>query len=160
MQLHEIWAKISESWDEWWNYIPEGPLYNYNLGTDNGAGSVLGWHDARAVLIEDVDIAIEWGMSEDPFERRSDYKPEWSAFPNPVAHLCRADVFYRGSLVDRILIASVDGGRAYLPVPEHREGKLVVMDRPYQLVRLINDLTGTRDFDSYFERSGIHKWPA
>ncbi|MDQ0649513.1 hypothetical protein QFZ53_003709 [Microbacterium natoriense] len=160
MQLHEIWAKISESWDEWWNYIPEGPLYNYNLGTSNGGASVFGWHDARAILNEDVDIAIEWGMSEDPFENRRDYKPEWAPFPDPTAHLCYADIFYRGALVDRVLMASVDGGRAYLPAPEHKDGKLIVMDRPYQLVRLINDITGTRDFESYFERSGIYKWPA
>lgn len=160
MQLHEIWAKISESWDEWWNYIPEGPLYNYNLGTSDGIATVLGWHDGRAVLNEDVDIAIEWGMSADPFESRRDFKPDWAPFPDRSVQLCYADVFYRGSLVERVSIASVDGGRAYLPTPEWRDDRWVVMDRPYQLVRLINDITDTREFESYFERSGIYKWPA
>ena len=160
MQLHEIWAKISESWGEWWNYIPQGPLFNYNLGTSNGDASVLGWHDARAVLIEDVNIAIEWGMSDDPFEHRRDYKPEWAPFADRSVHLVYADIFYAGALVERIMMASVDGGRAYLPVPKLDGDRWIVLDRPYQLVRLINDITDTDDFDSYFERSGIYKWPA
>lgn len=160
MQLHEIWKKVSESWSDWWNYLPEGPLFNYNLGTSGGDAAVYGWHDVRAVLIEDVDIAIEWGMSADPFERRQDYTPEWAPFPDRSVELCYADLFYRGALVDRVSIASVDGGRAYLPTPKRRDEGWVVMDRPYQLVRLINDIMGGREFDSYFERSGIHKWPA
>lgn len=160
MQLHEIWNKISESWDEWWNFIPEGPLFNYNLGTSNGTAAVLGWHDARAVLNENVNISIEWGMPEDPFENRRDYKPEWAKFPDPTAHLVYADLFYAGALVDRVLMASVDGGRAYLPVPKREGDRWVVMDRPYQLVRLISDISGSRDFDDYFKRSGIYKWPA
>lgn len=160
MQLHEIWDKISESWSDWWNYLPEGPLFNYNLGTTDDAASVFGWHEARAVLIEDVDIAIEWGMSSDPFDRRSDFKPEWAPFPDESVALCYADIFYRGSLVERVSIASVDGGRAYLPTPDRKDDQWIVMDRSYQLARVINDITDTRDFESYFERSGIRKWPA
>ncbi|GAA2023336.1 hypothetical protein GCM10009819_02570 [Agromyces tropicus] len=57
-------------------------------------------------------------------------------------------------------MASVDGGRAILPVPEHRDGQLIVMDRPYQPGRLINDITDRREFDRYFEQSKIYKWPA
>lgn len=160
MQLHEIWAKIGESWGEWWNYLPEGPLFNYNLGNSGDEASVFGWHDARAVLIEDVDIAVEWGMSADPFENRRDYKPEWAPFADPSVAICYADIFYRGSLVERVSIASVDGGRAYLPTPKRKDDRWIVMDRPYQLVKLINDLTDSRDFEPYFERSGIYKWPA
>lgn len=160
MQLYEIWGKISESWGDGWNYIPAGPLFNYNLGTVNEVATVLGWHDARAVLQEDVDVAIEWGMSSDPFDHRREFKPEWAPFPDPAVALCYADLFYRGSLVDRVSIASVDGGRAYLPTPHRRDDQWVVMDRPYQLARLINDIAGTEEFESYFERSRIYKWPA
>jgi hypothetical protein len=160
VQLHEIWKTIGESWDEWWNYIPEGPLYNYNLGNSNDVANVFGWHDARAVLNEDVDIAIEWGMSADPFENRRDFTPEWAPFPDRSVSLFYADIFYRGSLVERVSLASVDGGRAYLPTPQMRDGQWITMDRPYQLARLISDIVGNTEFVSYFERSGIFKWPA
>lgn len=160
MQLHEIWDEIRKSYGEYWSYIPEGPLFNYNLGTSNGVATVYGWHDARAVLVHDVDIALEWGMSDDPFERKLDYRPAWAPFPDSVVSLFYADVFYRGSLVIRETLASVDGGRAVLPVPQTREGKLTAMDRPYQLARVIDDIMGHREFESYFERSGIYKWPA
>lgn len=160
MKQYELWNLITESWDTWWTYLPEGPLFNYNLGTSNGQATVWGYHDARAVLIEDIDVAIEWGMSSDPLEHRRDFTPEWAPFPDPTVELCFADIYYRGALVERISIASVDGGRMYLPTPEKHEGSWVVMDRPYQLVRVINDITNARDFESYFERSGIYKWPA
>lgn len=161
MKHYELWNAIIGSYDEYWHRIEQGPLYNYNLGMAGSDAVVAGWHDARAVMIDDIDIALEWGMSADPFDLRSNWHPDWAPFPDPSVSLCYADVFYRGALVERITMASVDGGRAYLPLPRRGDDdNWVVMDRPYQLARVISDIEGNRDFEDYFQRSGIYKWPA
>ncbi|TQK19110.1 hypothetical protein FBY40_1601 [Microbacterium sp. SLBN-154] len=160
MQLHEIWKEIIESHEGYWNYIPRGPLFNYNLGTSNGAAWVAGYHDARAVLLHDVDIALEFGMDSNIWQEREPAKPEWAPFADREVFFVWCDIMYRGSLVDRVELASVDGGRATLPFPEKRDGEWIVMDRPYHLARVIDDIQGGREFEEYFERSGIRKWPA
>lgn len=60
----------------------------------------------------------------------------------------------------RIELARVDGGRATLPLPELYEGEWVAMDWPYKVAQLVDRLNGAHEFESYFERSGIRKWPA
>jgi hypothetical protein len=162
MKLHEIRTAIRESAAEYWNYIPEGPLFNYNLGTSDGSAQVFGWHDARAVLEDDVDIALEFGMSDDPFDHKEKWTEDWAHFPDTQIVGFYCDVFYRGALVDRVLLTSVDGGRATLPLPDRkRDGSgWTVNDWPHELARLVNDLHGRRDFEDYFERSGIEKLPA
>lgn len=160
MKLYEIHTTIAGTWDDHWNVLNEGPLFNYNLGTINDVATVAGFHSGRAVLLDDVDIAIEYGMSIDPFGNRGNWTESWAPFPDPniVGEYC--DIYYRGALVDRVVLASVDGGRATLPMPEKRDGKWIAMDRPYQLARLVDSFTSGREFEGYFKRSGIRKWPA
>ncbi|MBT9608143.1 hypothetical protein [Microbacterium sp.] len=161
MKLHEIRQEIRESMAEYWNYIPQGPLFNYNLGNSGDQAQVFGWHDARAVLEHDVDIALEFGMSDDPFDNKENWTEEWSQFPDNKIRAFYCDVFYRGALVDRVLLASVDGHRATLPLPARRPGGgWTVEDWPYQVARVVDDLHGHRDFEDYFRRSGIEKLPA
>lgn len=161
MRQNELWNLIIESWDTWWTYIPDGPLFTYNLGNSNGHATVFGYHSARAVFIDDIDVALEWGMPEDPLEpNEGEFTAEWAPFRNPSIKLCFADVFYRGSLVERVSIASVDGNRVYLPTPEQQDDAWVVSDREFHLARVINDIAGKRDFETFFKRSGIVKWPA
>lgn len=158
MKLHELRSMITETWDDYWNVILEGPLYNYNLGNSGETATVAGWHSGRAVLMDDVDVAIEWGMPTSMFDR--EWKPEWSAFPDPVAHPEYCDILYRGSLVDRVEVASIDGGRAVLPIPTRRDDEWIAMDWPYHVARLVDSFSSGREFETYFERSGIRKWPA
>jgi hypothetical protein len=161
MHLHQLRAKIAATWDEHWNHIQGGPMFNYNLGTINDVATVAGWHSARAVLQEDVDIAIEYGMPDSAHRPNQDWVEEWSAFPDDKIRGEYADVFYRGSLVDRVHLASVDGGRAVLPLPDRREGQWIVLDWPYQVGRIVHELScPSESFEDYFRRSGITKWPA
>ena len=159
MKLYEIRQLITETEPDYWNVITSGPLFNYNLGNINEVATVAGWHYGRAVLIEDVDIALEYGMPAHAHAREG-WAPEWAQFPDPSASAEYCDVLYRGSIVDRVLLASVDGGRAVLPVPERREGGWIVMDWPYHLARLVDGFGGSCDFEEYFEHSEIEKWPA
>jgi hypothetical protein len=160
MNLYALRKLIGETWSDHWNLINDGPQYNYNLGTINDVATVTGWHHARAVLTEDVDVALEFGMTDDPFGHRENWRADWAPFADPKVSGEYCDVFYRGALVDRVHLVSVDGGRAILPLPHHREGQWTVMDWDYTVARLVDDLTGHREFATYFENSGIYKWPA
>lgn len=160
MKLYEIHKAIAETWDDHWNVITEGPLFNYDLGTIDEVATVAGYHSARAVLIDDVDIAIEYGMDVDAFGNREKWTESWAPFADPTIRAEYCDIYYRGALVDRAMLASVDGGRATLPMPELRDGAWVAMERPYQLARLVDSFSSGREFDDYFRRSGILKWPA
>ena len=160
MNLHEIYKTIIDTVDDHWNVINSGPQFNYSLGTIDDVATVTGYHETRAVLIDDVDIAIEYGMSDDPFDRKKNWTEDWAPFPDKKISAEFCDIFYRGALVDRTLLAIVDGGRATLPLPTKESGQWIAMDRPYHLARLVDSFNGGREFESYFERSGITKWPA
>jgi hypothetical protein len=160
MKLFEIRRSITETIDDHWSLIKVGPLFNYALGTTGDVATVFGYHSVRAVLAADIDIAIEYGMSSDPLDHRRVWTEEWAPFADPEIHGEYCDVYYRDALVDRVELATVDGSRATLPVPLRRDGEWVALDWPYQLARLVDSFEGGRDFEGYFSRSGIRKWPA
>lgn len=116
MKFYELRKQITEAYGDYWHHINGGSQFHYDLGTVNDLASVFGYHSARAVLLNDVDIAIEYGMTDDPLDRQA-WVADWAPFPDPNVHGKYADVFYRGALVDRVHLASVDGGRAFLPAP-------------------------------------------
>ncbi|WEV72113.1 hypothetical protein [Bifidobacterium sp. ESL0790] len=78
----------------------------------------------RAVLREDIDIAIEWGQLTLPYVSEVDgWKSFWTdKFPDrtPVSSEF-ADLLYRGSLVDRYEIFPADGGKFYCPYVRERK---------------------------------------
>lgn len=159
MQLHEIRKEIEDTHSDYWTQI-DGPLFRYNVGLSNDSISHVGWHETRWILNHDIDIAIEFGLATDLFGTGGDLRPEWAPFPDPSVDTMYADVFYRNALVDRVVVAYVDGGRAVLPVPKRDADRWIAMDWPYQLARLVDDLMGHREFTNYFAQSGIYKWPA
>ncbi|AWB88530.1 hypothetical protein C2138_02275 [Salinibacterium hongtaonis] len=122
--------------------------------------TVSGYHSARAVLVDDLDVSIEYGMTSDPFGSRENWTEPWSAFPDPKIRGEYCDVFYRGALVDRIHLASVDGGRATLPLPQRKDDEWVVMDWPFRVARLVDSFNNGNEFEDYVKRSGIRKLPA
>jgi len=160
MRLDQIRATIIETTADHWHLINEGAQFNYNLGTINDVATVAGYHSARAILRADVDIALEFGMTDDPFGSREDWTEEWSYFADSRIAGEYVDVFYRGGLVDRVHVASVDGHRAVLPLPHRVGGSWSVLDWPYQVARVVDGLTGNHSFEDYFVRSGIKKIPA
>lgn len=160
MNLYDLRKTVAETWTDHWNLIDNGPLYNHAMGTVNDVATVTGFHNARAILLDDLDVAIEFGMPDDPFDARSNWTEDWAPFPDPKIRGEFADLFYRGALVDRVHLASVDGGRAILPLPERRDGEWITLDWPYEMARVVDDLSGSHDFVDYFARSGLRKWPA
>lgn len=139
MDLNTIRQNIINSTREDWHKITCwgagcGPSYRYGFSTFSGQHGVQTEakdHGNVAILIEDVDISIAWGYHpdesafwagrDDEFDF-SDFLPQ---FPDKSVSRMYADVFYRGSLVDRELLVVADGGRYYVPIPrtEHPHQK-------------------------------------
>lgn len=173
MNLHELRKIIAESDRSDWRKITcwghgSGPSYR----ADNAGGELRGSellqraHANVAIYIPDIDISIAWGMDRSSDER--DLSFEWNGkFPDPQTTVHLADVFYRGSLVDRVYQAAVDGGRAYLPIGSSRLAKdspaEMVPEARYEVVtsqwetdfaRLVHDFEHVDSFDSYLRRAG------
>jgi len=114
--------------------------------------------EARAVLNDDVELSLAWG-----FTLNRDFKEEWAnSFPDSSAASHLVDVTYGGTLVDRMIYVSVDGGRVMIPLPEpytREDGTHGARVEKWRLnlVRTLHGLGGTVgwDFDDYFNRTGI-----
>ena len=170
MELNELREIIIQTNDDFWHQLEIGPFYHdriYVAGDLDFEGTSHS-HYERAVLISDVDISLEWGMDADGREKESHAWADAASFPDPTIRSQVVDVFYRGALVDRTSVISVDGGRAY--VPQYKTVRTdagephVFKDATfeyratrwnYYLTQLINQLAGHRDFESYVVRSGI-----
>ncbi len=106
--------------------------------------------------------ASEWFLKEDPRLRvrakftddgvqNDDFKEPWAnCHPNSRATGYWYELYYDGAFIDRILLVSVDGGRAVIPPPSLRTGKI---ERYEYSIAKINDVLNT--VDEYIERSGL-----
>lgn len=119
-------------------------------------------HGYLAVYRADVDLRLAWGMTKDTgltFEG-------WD-FPDRSIDRQYVDGFWRGALVARWPVLSVDGGRCYLPSPYlsavetgARPQDLEIVGTTVKasetaLARLLQRVLGRddRDFDSYLQRT-------
>jgi hypothetical protein len=121
-------------------------------GNDGGPQLEIEAHHARATYRRDISLGLAWGL---PYERGAPWEEEWTAqFPDPKIRGYWADIVWNGTPIDRVLLLSVDGGRAFLPAPPF--GTMAVHELNFDVARLVDGLTGRlSEFHSYFTRSGI-----
>ncbi|MBM3423259.1 MAG: hypothetical protein FJY09_08480 [Chlorobi bacterium] len=107
---------------------------------------------SESVLIEDPRLRITIHHDETGTQCK-DFKAYWAnMFPNPHADGYWVDITYDRGLIDRVVLVSVDGGRAMLPVPK-TTSELVVSKRDYVIACMFNDCS---ILDQYMQMSGIH----
>jgi hypothetical protein len=161
MQFYELRGLIQKSDASEWHRVDEGPTYRYRFAAYYESGGEnyrleQDSHGDAAVYIPDIDLTIAWGMDEE-FTHISDFGPmdktlKWAeAFPDSTWKISRADIFWRGSLVDRADYIAVDGFRAYLPIGGGHDG-LAITDFDYDMARLIDGFVGHSEFKSYYDR--------
>lgn len=117
-------------------------------------------HHGRAVLRADVDVALVWGRDHNQGESWD--HESWShGFPDRKVSGFYVEVLFRGQIVHADLLLSVDGHRAALPsgsVVGDRESGVVGMratGEEIALARLVDELHGHSEFDSYLKRANI-----
>ena len=154
MDLFALRKLIAESWDEHWHTLPIGPYFHDGFGeVDSSEGHYLEHraHYYRAVLMSDVDVSLEFGMSLDGDRDRTIEGFGWGlTFPDPAVRREFIDIFYRGALVDRMLVLDVDGGRATLPIACKISGDWAVYGWEHDIVALVDRLNGNGEFEGYF----------
>ncbi|MBF4635658.1 hypothetical protein ITJ38_14690 [Agreia pratensis] len=169
MQLPQIYLTIEPTGPAQWNAITFGPIFHQNLSASNTGqgGSVVRvtQHGSRAVLNDDVDISVEFGMEADDIQ--IDALLDWvkpANFQYDNARPFFVDLFYGGNLVDRVIAVWIDQYRAALPLPYSvtADGGVPgavptwhVSRRSFLLVRLVDQLRGGLEFDRYFALSGL-----
>lgn len=80
-----------------------------------------------------------------------DFKEDWAnCHPNTKATGYWYDLYYDGAFLDRTILVSVDGGRAMLPPPDFKSGKINFYN--YRVAQ-IHDSTSS--LDEYIQRSSL-----
>lgn len=155
--LPEIRSLVRKSAPRDWHQIGEGPTYRSRFAYSKGPGGR--WrleedsHHTVVVYKRDVDLTIAYGLDFDSL-RRDAPEFEWSkVFSDKSVHIGLADIFWGGSLVDRVGYALVDGARGTLPIGGGRDG-LRVTSWQVDMARLLHGLKGSGfgGFDDFFGR--------
>ena len=167
MELRKLIDKVIDSAPEDWHHIADAPSFHDHLQfyeVYDGAPNVLHAeaHGNVGVYIPDVSITIEWGL-----EWRKDFKEDWCKnFPAPEAHGGFLDFFFNNGLVYRAAYVWVDG--IFFPLPRHANGKLVVMKRTCDLMKVIDRMGKSprpdhNPYESDVRRAGFEvvddEWP-
>jgi hypothetical protein len=172
VRYDEITQMITESTADDWKVLT-GPTFVHRLGNVRTGGQ--NWLEAHsydyiAVYKPDVDLRLAWGL---PYGDNVTY-PGWD-FPAPGTNRLLADGFWRGALVARWQVLSVDGNRCYLPHPDlivAETGALphdpvvpagtTVKTSDIALARLLQQMAprnATRGFDDYLKETGAQEIP-
>lgn len=83
--------------------------------------------------------------------QNDDFKEYWAnCHPDSRATGYWYDLYYDGAFLDRIILVSVDGGRARLPPPEHSTGRVSLYN--YHVAKIHDTL---ETLDKYLQRSRL-----
>lgn len=149
---------IDSSPDDWHKIYRQGPTYRDRFGewsspANGTSGLNHDSHVSTVVFINDIDLTISYGMSETHRDGSSSLDFKWSEnFADKKIHqISLADIFWRGSLVDRVNFVNVDGARAVLPLGDGNQG-LRITAFEQSVARLLDWIEGNRQFESYYDR--------
>lgn len=145
MDLYRIQNELiaDRNAEAWFTPNIAGPFFHYRwqygtAGHDNFS-YIIGEHDGHAVLREEPNLTVSWGLEIDGEDRQRRF--DWAnTFADPSVRPFWVDFFWNNALIDRVELASVDGGRGTIPMPHY--GKSVT-DYEMAVALLIHDLSGS-----------------
>jgi hypothetical protein len=173
MRYDEITQMVVGSDPENWHVLDvgSGPLYLNRLGEVSDAEHhwlEVDSHYYLAVYEPDVGLRIAWGMSiGDEWENE---EKSW-VFPDRTMYRFAVDAFWQGALVARWTLLGVDGGLCYLPDADREivqadstpQGIMTIgwlaKSSEIAVARLVDGLTGHREFDRFFRQARITEVP-
>lgn len=165
--LNEIRRLIIDSDRERdWHNVITGPYFTDAPDIDD---DTFRQHSELIVFKADVDLTIQYGLEWGHLARdlkRADRIWDGAHFPDESAKAFYADVFWRGTLVDRVQLVAVDGFRATLPLGTRRSATPVDELAPGDKVTwsytateyetaLARVVDGGREFERYFRETGL-----
>ena len=140
-----------------WYKIEEGPTYRNRFGYSKGPGQR--WrleedsHSTVLVYRPDVDLTIAYGMLRYHLQGKDEPEYGWSqVFASASVRTGFADIFWGGSLIDRVDYAIVDDHQGVIPMGRGRDG-LQVTSFEVDVARLLHGIMGKfNKFDFFFDR--------
>jgi hypothetical protein len=165
MTLDELRGLVGATTADDWSELKPGPVHIYSWGDGREDGEwrlFLDGHHSRAVLKQDLDVGLAWGLT-----WNEDFEGEvWAKhFANPSASGHYADIFWRGVPVSREQYVTVDGGRYVIPLPrqdfEHIKGDnyalmpYTISPWQYAFGRIIQNMNPGFDYDDGLSRARI-----
>lgn len=170
MNLFKLRELIIHSTIDDWHNVTVGPYFTDAPDIDN---DTVEQHSELMVYRHDIDLTIQHGIRARRFGHVEKVTQLWqdAHFPDPTVYVEFVDVFWRGVLVDREHVVTVDGGRASIPLgtkttlnynpdgpqPETFEFEYSATTWQTALARLVD---GDRDWADYTKRAGIVIKPA
>lgn len=162
----DLWRKVDVEL-----HIYRDWLYTEPGGRDADAVTASNGHYYTAVYTPDISLTIAWGIDLETSPLDGTRSPLIPAKGDPLDFhrlpLSRSavDVFWNSALVHRQDYYTVDGGRAYLPIPttlkvdENGIGpeafEEVFRKRDLGLIGIIDDLDHRGAMDGYIARTGL-----
>lgn len=151
-------------------------FYPSKIGASEHISLDVDSHDRKVVLRQDIDISIAWGRDPNGTGSSSSARErvltfDWAEkFFDSKVYAVEVEIFYRGNLIRREEILSVDGHRGYLPFPHTRRKAgspeigvdaedfyYSVTPEEVKFARLMDQLAnrGSRDFDQLLSTAGF-----
>lgn len=153
--LDELQKTIMDSDStDWKRILAMGPTYRDRFASWTGPGDQAGIdHDSHpeiAVYRPDIDLTIAFGLPESGTSMSVSF--DWSEnFPDSeISEISIADIFWRGSLVDRVNFVYVDGGRGILPLGGGHQG-LRITQYGRAVAYLLDRVTERDEFHRYYD---------
>ena len=145
-----------------WGYGSCGCFHDdlSNETVEDQTVTIVDKHSSYAAFAKDLSISLAWGLG----LKNKELNESWTqVFPDKSARMYFLDFFYNKALIYRETVVSVDGGRCILPLPKQvfdkaDETKVIeyrINSIINNILRLVNSLQTTYDYDSYISRSGI-----
>lgn len=101
------------------------------------------------VYLPNIAITLEVDRNEDG---RRDFYEEWArSFPDPNAQMQHYNMRLNGVTIEKTYAVVVDGGRAYLPLPQ-LDG-MTITHAQYNFGAILN--RGSAEYDRYLNMAGI-----
>lgn len=136
--------------DAWFNPKIPGPTFRYSWqygysGSDGPVSYITGEHYSHAVHRQHPNLTIAWGLDVEDLHHPRKRRFEWAEqFADTSVDAFWADFFWNGALIDRVELASVDGGHGTIPMPHYGN---TVSDYEVAVAVLVHDLNGSQRED-------------
>jgi hypothetical protein len=105
-------------------------------------------------LKRDTDLRIVLDRTNDNLEYSSFDEPWVRKFPDPHGYRQEVNIYYRSTLIMKMLLVNVDGGRYTLPLPKSADN-LIITPFQYHVGKIINFPPGGYDYDDGLRIAGF-----
>jgi hypothetical protein len=131
------------TFDQIINIIINSDHNNDWINVDNGIMT-------SRVFVGDVNIRIQKKFDDEDLHNE-DFKETWAnKHPDSHARSYYYNIYFNSSLIKRIILVDVDGGRSSLPMPIFKSNKVKELD--YSVAEIFDS---TKSLSEYMQRSGL-----